>query len=108
MKDWLFEGKLGRDLQKVSHLKAKLNALNTKISDAEKAEIKRFYAEMNSGELYQIFNLVEKFGHPSEKINIKLIKEKYESQTLGHDDIALLQDLYKSNAKYFSEEEKNG
>lgn len=108
MKDPLFDGKLNKDVQKISQWKAKLNTFISKIENAEKEEIKRFYNEMDSGELYEIFDTVEKFGHPAEKENIKAIKENYETHTLTHENIALLQDLYKSNAKNFSKKVKNG
>lgn len=108
MKDILYFGKLNKGIKKVSHLNAELHELKEKIRKTEKEEINLFYAEMDSETFYQIVELIEKHGIRYDKDNIKKIKEKYENKKLRHDDLVVLESLYKSNAKYFSRGEKDG
>ena len=56
MKDSLIYGKLNKQVQKVSLLKAKYKALELKIREAEKEEVSCFYQEMDSNELNDIFD----------------------------------------------------
>ena len=96
MSDSIFTHKTGKAFDSIAAQKAK-------ISNKEKAAVDQFMKETDSVTMEQIFALIEKYGHPSEKNQVNGIKEKYASvQGLEFDDVISLDLLYKSNCRHMS------
>ncbi len=96
MSNSIFTYKTGKAFSSIAAQKAK-------ISNKEKAAVDQFMKETDSVTMEQIFALIEKYGHPSEKNQVNEIKAKYTSgQGLEFDDVISLDLLYKSNCQHMS------
>lgn len=92
MKDLLYDRKLLKKVKSISNKKAKLTKRQSEV-------IELFYKEMIPEELDEIFEAIEKYGHPHDKNACKEIKDKYYKDELEFDDIEKLNVLYNANAK---------
>lgn len=95
MKDSIFSKNTDKMAELIKKQKAKIQLKENKfISD--------FMKETDTKTISQIFDIVEKSGHPNEINQIKEIRLKYEKgNELEFDDIISLNDLYLSNIEQF-------
>lgn len=111
----LFDKKDRKKLDKLSLEQAKLNNKQVKLNNKQISldNKKEVFAEiiMNSMDrktLQNVFEIVEKHGHPKEKSISEDIRKKYDSgKNLSFDDWGNINTLYKSNYKNFANKDVN-
>ena len=94
MQDSIFTKKTAKNFSSIA-------AARTKIANKERSVVAQFMKETDADTMHELFELIKKFGHPSEKNKVELIETKYDSgKDLDFDDIAALELLYKSNCQH--------
>lgn len=97
----LYDKKISKKIDNLATKQAKLN-------DKKSILVKEVMEQLDSETLINVFDLIEKYGHPREKELSKKIKEKYISgRELELNDLVNLESLYKSNYEQFSKKENN-
>ena len=94
-------------------VKSNKNARDRKQIEEEERKLKLegnkllndFYSYISRDEILNIFNVIEENGHPSEIIEVKEIREKYNRGEFAYNELDSLDVLVKSNIDHFKNEE---
>lgn len=96
MYDSLFDKNIMKKFDDLSHKQAKL-------TDKKDRLAKNLMEKLDSETIYDVINIVKKYGHPREKKLSQEIEFKYSAgEKLDFDDLMLLDSLYKSNMNNFN------
>ncbi len=89
----------------------KIDSLAKKISEIEleKEKLSKQIMTKTSKEMiYNVLDMAEKFGHPKEQQQSKLLRDKYENkEDFSIDDLLTLRALYNSNYEYSNRGDSN-
>ena len=90
--------KIAQDKKRIEEEERKLKLEGNKL-------LEDFYNYTTRDEILNVLTVIEKNGHPSEIIEVKEIREKYNNGELAYNEIDILDVLVKSNISYFKNEE---
>lgn len=101
MIDSLFDKRTMKKFDGLANKQAKLN-------EKKKNLMKETMEKMDPETLVNVFEIVKKYGHPSErKLSEEIEKRYFSGEELGFNDLMNLDSLYKSNFEKFSKKDDN-
>ena len=90
--------KVDQDKKRIEEEERKLKLEGNKL-------LEDFYSCITRDEILNVFNMIEKNGHPFEITKVKEIREKYNRGEFAYNEIDILDVLVKSNINCFKNEE---